>query len=102
MRLRPPRSTQSRSSAASDVYKRQVLGDSKWNMGNLKKEKFVDIWFSDKWAFFRGENKIKDLHDCRECKYLKKCREFYCRLIPYTETGNPLSSSSTCQKNSRF
>lgn len=79
-----------------------VLGDSKWNMGNLKKEKFVDIWFSDKWAFFRGENKIKDLHDCRECKYLKKCREFYCRLIPYTETGNPLSSSSTCQKNSRF
>lgn len=76
-----------------------VLGDSKWNMGNLKKEKLVDIWFSDKWAFFRGANKIKDLHHCRECKYLKKCREFYCRLIPYNETGDALSSSSTCQKN---
>src|SRR5450756_3051911 len=28
---RPPRSTQSRSSAASDVYKRQVLGDKPYS-----------------------------------------------------------------------
>src|SRR5450756_3232318 len=33
MRRRPPRSTQSRSSAASDVYKRQVLRDVTWLIG---------------------------------------------------------------------
>src|SRR5680860_734946 len=36
MRRRPPRSTQSRSSAASDVYKRQVLPPA-WPKSRLKK-----------------------------------------------------------------
>src|SRR5450756_3022843 len=35
---RPPRSTQSRSSAASDVYKRQVLGDAVEPAGRIDEE----------------------------------------------------------------
>eukprot|EP01015_Nassula_variabilis_P024847 TRINITY_DN4789_c0_g1_i16.p2 TRINITY_DN4789_c0_g1~~TRINITY_DN4789_c0_g1_i16.p2 ORF type:complete len:115 (+),score=73.47 TRINITY_DN4789_c0_g1_i16:1-345(+) len=48
---RPPRSTQSRSSAASDVYKRQVHGDvlksaAKCNVSKLNKEaSFEDLGF---------------------------------------------------------
>ena len=38
---RPPRSTQSRSSAASDVYKRQKLGIRLVNLGNLAQ--FIEI-----------------------------------------------------------
>ena len=45
---RPPRSTQSRSSAASDVYKRQVLPFEqliKRSAGRIRKRKIGDIIF---------------------------------------------------------
>src|SRR5450756_3147864 len=45
---RPPRSTQSRSSAASDVYKRQVIAMvAGWVIGRLKMERFIEDWVRD-------------------------------------------------------
>ena len=46
---RPPRSTQSRSSAASDVYKRQTKTLYEWI--NCGQENVAGAWFTDKdWA----------------------------------------------------
>ena len=42
---RPPRSTQSRSSAASDVYKRQLTNVVGKNMGK------ISAWYDNEWGF---------------------------------------------------
>lgn len=73
-----------------------VIGDHEWNMGNLKAETLFDVWFSRKWAFFRGAVKKSDLKKCRYCRNLRKCRNFYCRLLPYVTTGNPFGPSPKC------
>ncbi|WP_455369858.1 radical SAM protein [[Eubacterium] cellulosolvens] len=73
-----------------------VISDKKWEIGNIKKQKISDIWFSEKWMFFRGElTKIK-LKKCIECKDLKKCKDFYCRLLPYITNGDPLAPHPRC------
>eukprot|EP00657_Telonema_sp_P-1_P004177 TRINITY_DN19658_c0_g1_i1.p2 TRINITY_DN19658_c0_g1~~TRINITY_DN19658_c0_g1_i1.p2 ORF type:complete len:112 (-),score=53.39 TRINITY_DN19658_c0_g1_i1:109-444(-) len=41
---RPPRSTQSRSSAASDVYKRQVLYTANWLYADHQARKAREAW----------------------------------------------------------
>src|SRR5665811_646743 len=43
MRRRPPRSTRVRSSAASDVYKRQVVGEGLFDDGKGLKNKRVEL-----------------------------------------------------------
>jgi radical SAM protein with 4Fe4S-binding SPASM domain len=75
-----------------------VIGDPKWKMGNLKNETLTDIWFSEKWAFFRGAIKISDLDKCRSCKERKGCKELYCRLLPYATTGNPFGPGPKCSE----
>jgi radical SAM protein with 4Fe4S-binding SPASM domain len=73
-----------------------VVGDSKWNMGNLRSENLTDVWNSKKWAFFRGAVKKSDLRNCRNCKDMKGCTDFYCRLLPYATTGDAFASSPKC------
>ncbi len=73
-----------------------VIGDPKWRMGDLKNETLTDIWFSKNWAFFRGAVKKSDLKKCRDCKDMPRCKDFYCRLLPYTATGDPLGPSPRC------
>ena len=74
-----------------------VISDPKWNMGNIRREEIQSVWFSSKWLFFRGGVKINDLKDCRKCRKLRTCSYFYCRLLPYVENDDELSSSSKCE-----
>jgi radical SAM protein with 4Fe4S-binding SPASM domain len=73
-----------------------VISDNRWNMGNIKNEPLADIWFSDKWRFFRGQTKLNTLSKCKDCKSLKYCNDFYCRLLPYTVYGDELSPPPKC------
>jgi radical SAM protein with 4Fe4S-binding SPASM domain len=73
-----------------------VISDNRWNMGNIKNEPLADIWFSDKWRFFRGQTKLNTLSKCKDCKSLKHCNDFYCRLLPYTVYGDELSPPPKC------
>jgi len=73
-----------------------VLSDPKWNISNIKNEKIWDIWFSQKWLFFRGGVKISDLKKCRECKNLISCKDFYCRLLPYVTNGDSFGPHTRC------
>lgn len=72
-----------------------VLSDPKWRMGNIRNEKILDIWFSEKWLFFRGGVKVSDLK-CGDCKKLMKCKDFYCRLTPYVTSGDPFGPHPRC------
>ncbi|MEM2099328.1 MAG: radical SAM protein [Candidatus Bathyarchaeia archaeon] len=74
-----------------------VVGDVKWNMGSLKDETLQDVWFSKRWAFFRGATRISDLEKCSSCKEKWGCRDFYCRLLPYVVTGDPFGPSLRCR-----
>jgi radical SAM protein with 4Fe4S-binding SPASM domain len=73
-----------------------VISDDKWKIGNIRKQKISDIWFSEKWLFFRGELTTTKLNKCRDCKDLKKCKDFYCRLLPYITNGDPLAPHPKC------
>ncbi len=73
-----------------------VLSDTRWNMGNIKRERLSDIWFSDKWLFFRGKTILSSLNVCKDCKKMKHCKDFYCRLLPYSVCGDPLSPPPKC------
>jgi radical SAM protein with 4Fe4S-binding SPASM domain len=73
-----------------------VVGDPKWIMGNSKNETLTDVWFSNNWAFFRGAVKTSNLKKCRDCKEIKKCKDVYCRLLPYATTGDPFGPSPKC------
>ncbi len=73
-----------------------VISDKKWEIGNIKKQKISDIWFSEKWMFFRGEVTTIKLKKCIDCKDLKKCKDLYCRLLPYITNGDPLAPHPKC------
>jgi radical SAM protein with 4Fe4S-binding SPASM domain len=73
-----------------------VLSDPKWLLGNIRKEKMYDLWFSQKWSFFRGGVKTSDLQKCRDCKSLIRCKDFYCRLLPYVTDSNPFGPHPKC------
>jgi len=73
-----------------------VISDPRWIIGDVKKEKIWDIWFSEKWSFFRGKVKISDLQKCRDCRNLRKCKDFYCRLLPYSTDGNVFGPHPKC------
>lgn len=75
-----------------------VVTDPRWSMGNLANESLEHIWFSPKWLFFRGQTKLENLHMCGECKDLKHCNDFYCRLLPYAVSGDEFGSSPKCGK----
>jgi AdoMet-dependent heme synthase len=78
-----------------------VLGDPKWKMGDSRIEPLSDIWFSRNWSFFRGAVKVNDLKTCRNCKEIKRCPDFYCRLLPYSSTGDPFGPSAKCAADSK-
>jgi radical SAM protein with 4Fe4S-binding SPASM domain len=73
-----------------------VVGDPRWKMGNLENETLLDVWFSKNWAFFRGAVKTGDLMKCHNCKEMKRCLDFYCRLLPYATTGDVFGPSPRC------
>jgi radical SAM protein with 4Fe4S-binding SPASM domain len=73
-----------------------VISDEKWKIGNIRKQKISNIWFSEKWLFFRGELTTTKLNKCKDCKDLKKCKDFYCRLLPYITNGDPLAPHPKC------
>lgn len=76
-----------------------VIGDPEWNMGNVRAETLFDVWFSRNWAFFRGAVKTNDLKECRDCRDLRRCRNFYCRLLPYVTTGDAFGPSPKCSQH---
>lgn len=73
-----------------------VLSDPLWRMGDISRSKIIDVWFSEKWLFFRGGVKISDLKKCKTCKHLWNCRDFYCRLLPYITSGDRLAPHPKC------
>jgi len=73
-----------------------VLYDPSWRMGNVRTEKILDIWFSKKWSFFRGDVMVKNLKKCNECVKREKCLDFYCRLLPYVTSGDVLDPHPKC------
>ena len=73
-----------------------VLSDPRWTMGDTRKDRISDIWFSDKWLFFRGL-RISSLNKCGDCTKLYRCSDFYCRLLPYIATGNPFDPHPKCK-----
>jgi len=75
-----------------------VLSDKKWNMGNLGEEAMEDVWFSDKWLFFRGGVRVSDLEICRDCHDLKRCKDFYCRLLSYVNNDDPFGPHPKCRR----
>jgi radical SAM protein with 4Fe4S-binding SPASM domain len=75
-----------------------VLGDPNWNMGNVLQEEISDIWFSERWAFFRGKVKMKDLTTCFKCRDRDDCQDLYCRLYPYLVSGDPYGPSPDCNQ----
>ncbi|HSV49420.1 MAG TPA: radical SAM protein [Candidatus Acidoferrales bacterium] len=74
-----------------------VVGDPRWVMGNLKEQSLEQIWFSQKWLFFRGQTTLKDLKTCGDCKKRKDCVDLYCRLLPYEAVGDEYGVSQRCQ-----
>jgi len=72
-----------------------VISDPKWNMGNIRDKTIQGIWFSDRWRFFRG-TRIQELTKCRNCKELKKCKDFHCRLLPYVINNDPFGPHLKC------
>jgi radical SAM protein with 4Fe4S-binding SPASM domain len=74
-----------------------VISDPRWAMGNIKDQRILDIWFSQKWSFFRGDVKMSDLTLCRNCKDSDKCQDLFCRLLPYLENGNPFGPHPKCR-----
>jgi radical SAM protein with 4Fe4S-binding SPASM domain len=73
-----------------------VVSDPRWAMGNVRNASICDIWFSPKWSFFRGTT-VSELSKCRSCENLRKCGDFYCRLLPYLESGDPLGPHPRCK-----
>ncbi len=73
-----------------------VISDPRWNMGNIGSQSISEIWFSDRWSFFRGEVRTSDLKKCKDCKSLVKCRDFYCRLHAYLENGDSYGPHPKC------
>jgi radical SAM protein with 4Fe4S-binding SPASM domain len=73
-----------------------AISNPQWRMGNVKNDSISDIWFSSKWDFFRGEVKVQDLEKCRSCGKLNKCKDFYCRLLPYAASGNLFGPHPKC------
>ena len=76
-----------------------VMFDPRWDMGNIRSETIADAWFSKKWSFFRGEVKTNDLRECAHCEDLRTCRDFYCRLSPYLDSGDLYGPSPGCRHN---
>jgi radical SAM protein with 4Fe4S-binding SPASM domain len=76
-----------------------VVGDQRWNMGDTCKESLKDIWFSERWRFFRGGTKLTELRTCSNCKNLRRCHDFYCRLVPYVEHGDCYGPHPACVKH---
>jgi len=72
-----------------------VISDQRWSMGNTRDKTIQDIWFSDRWRFFRG-TRIQDLKRCRDCRDLTKCKDFHCRLLPYVVSNDPLGPHPKC------
>lgn len=75
-----------------------VIYDPHWAIGDTKNEKLRDIWFSRKWAFFRGSVRISDLNKCASCKKLSQCLDYNCRLGAYINTSDPLGAPYMCNK----
>jgi radical SAM protein with 4Fe4S-binding SPASM domain len=73
-----------------------AISDPQWRMGNVKNGSISDIWFSSKWDFFRGKVKVQDLEKCCSCGKLNKCKDFYCRLLPYAASGNLFGPHPKC------
>ena len=70
-----------------------------YNMGSLLNMPLDDIWNSTKWNIFRGELKVQDLTDCKDCKLNMHCLIRNCRLKPIYEGRSFTSSVSYCPKN---
>jgi radical SAM protein with 4Fe4S-binding SPASM domain len=75
-----------------------VISDARWNMGKLVDESISKIWLSKRWSFFRGDVRVDNLKTCCDCKNLTSCRDFYCRLSPYVEYGDPYGSHPKCNQ----
>jgi len=75
-----------------------VIYDPRWAIGSTKGEGLRDIWFSPKWAFFRGGVRMSDLKKCVACKELSRCLDYNCRLGAYVQTGDPLEAPLRCSK----
>ncbi len=73
-----------------------VVSDLRWKMGSLAEESLEQIWFSPNWLFFRGQTKLGSLRKCGDCKDLKRCNDFYCRLLPYAVSGDELDAPPKC------
>ena len=73
-----------------------VLYDQNWNMGNIKDERMSSIWFSEKWLYFRGGVKRRDIKKCKDCEDFIDCKDFYCRLISYTTNGDFFGPHPKC------
>eukprot|EP00831_Metopus_contortus_P040436 TRINITY_DN31683_c0_g1_i2.p1 TRINITY_DN31683_c0_g1~~TRINITY_DN31683_c0_g1_i2.p1 ORF type:complete len:134 (-),score=46.63 TRINITY_DN31683_c0_g1_i2:160-561(-) len=71
---RPPRSTQGVSSAASDVYKRQVSTQSTWVANTIQKE-FPKSSFSQQYLAFDMDSIAKELKDIAKNQAYKSIEE---------------------------
>jgi radical SAM protein with 4Fe4S-binding SPASM domain len=73
-----------------------VLYDPYWVMGNAFVDDLEDIWFNEKWSFFRGDVKMEELVVCNECTRKSSCKDIYCRLYPYVTSGDLYAPHPNC------
>eukprot|EP00657_Telonema_sp_P-1_P008198 TRINITY_DN28944_c0_g2_i1.p1 TRINITY_DN28944_c0_g2~~TRINITY_DN28944_c0_g2_i1.p1 ORF type:complete len:109 (+),score=68.24 TRINITY_DN28944_c0_g2_i1:39-365(+) len=81
---RPPRSTQSRSSAASDVYKRQLKDIDEVVLGRNDDEKFVEVNEPDDQIMINSDKNLKS-------KFKLEYRDKYGRRLSQKEAFRPVS-----------
>lgn len=75
------------------------IGNSHYKIGNILVDGVGKVWESSQWDIFRGQTKLSDLLDCRDCTFNKTCIMKNCRLKPIFEGRSFYSSISYCNKN---
>lgn len=53
-----------------------------FTIGNLSKEKLIDIWRSEKWQPFRGGTSLSQIRGCNSCIKKSNCGIKNCRMKP--------------------
>lgn len=69
-------------------------------MGDLKKEKLIDIWQDeDRWKLFRGGILPTQIDTCGKCELKNTCSQKNCRLKNYGDELGIYAKPGNCMKD---
>lgn len=73
--------------------------DNRFCMGSIINQNLDSIWSSSNWDLFRGQVKLTQLIDCKNCEYKENCDIKICRLRSYYDNNNFYSKPPNCIKD---